>query len=204
MATYSANVLNLGELFPRQPQAKLDEILSYWHSGLTTQEVRAIVKKRVTLVTAVWRAVYGSEAYKLRKSKNYAASKTGQLNPVYGATGISHPNYKGVSPDGHGYLTVVTPGWYTKDAKRIFFHHFVWASINMVSRVPEGMVVHHINGDREDNRGSNLLLCTPSEHTTIHREGLTTSATARRVKSLEAERIQRQRKLDGDIVSSAW
>jgi hypothetical protein len=34
---------------------------------------------------------------------------------------------------------------------------------------PDGMVVHHINHDHSDNRRTNLLAMTPSDHASYHR-----------------------------------
>lgn len=195
MATYNENVLNLGDIFPRQPQAKLYELLQYWYTSVTEARVNRLVGVRAGTARKVWESVYGTDAYKLRKRQRYRESKLGDLNPSRQRV-IPHA----VSSDHKGYLTIVTPTWYSKDSRRIYFHHFIWASYHRLSRVPKGMVIHHLDGDKTNNSPLNLLLCTSSEHACIHREGLTTSATARRAKWLEAERIHRQRKMDDDIV----
>lgn len=36
------------------------------------------------------------------------------------------------------------------------------------SKIPTGMVVHHIDGDKQNNDISNLFLCTVSEHNNLH------------------------------------
>ena len=35
-------------------------------------------------------------------------------------------------------------------------------------RIPKGMVVHHIDGDKRNNNLDNLLLCTVEEHNNCH------------------------------------
>jgi hypothetical protein len=35
--------------------------------------------------------------------------------------------------------------------------------------IPKGMVIHHINGDKKDNREENLQLMNLSEHIKLHR-----------------------------------
>lgn len=42
-------------------------------------------------------------------------------------------------------------------------HRMVWEGFN--GPIPEGMQINHINGNKADNRLSNLEICTPSENT---------------------------------------
>ncbi len=41
-------------------------------------------------------------------------------------------------------------------------HRMVWEGFN--GPIPEGMQINHVNGDKADNRLSNLEVCTPNEN----------------------------------------
>lgn len=58
----------------------------------------------------------------------------------------------------HGYLRRSHGGKYK--------HQLVWEEIN--GPTPPGMHIHHINGDRLDNRIENLSLVSNSEHQRLH------------------------------------
>ena len=45
-------------------------------------------------------------------------------------------------------------------------HRLVWEARH--GPIPEGMVIHHVNGDNQDNRIENLQLVTRAEHRHIH------------------------------------
>jgi hypothetical protein len=74
-----------------------------------------------------------------------------------------------MAPRGSGYTT--PEGYvrlYVNDGKRRPFRHVhVWETVN--GPVPNGMLIHHINGVKGDDRLENLQCVTRTEHMRIHR-----------------------------------
>lgn len=52
-------------------------------------------------------------------------------------------------------------------------HRLVWMKYH--GPIPEGMEVHHINGDMSDNRIENLELMTAAEHNRLHKRSFNRS-----------------------------
>lgn len=46
--------------------------------------------------------------------------------------------------------------------------HIAVMERHLNSKIPKGMVVHHIDGDKQNNDITNLFLCSVSEHNNLH------------------------------------
>ena len=53
------------------------------------------------------------------------------------------------------------------DGFKIQEHRYIWEKHN--GKIPQGGVIHHINGDRKDNRIQNLMLTDFLGHMKIHK-----------------------------------
>lgn len=59
-----------------------------------------------------------------------------------------------------GYLMLTING------RNIFEHRLVWEKHN--GKIPKGMIIHHINGNKLDNRIENLQAVSRADHVKIH------------------------------------
>lgn len=92
-------------------------------------------------------------------------------------------NYVGECSDGKGYLTIYKPSWYTGrvGSERVFVHTVVMCEHLGLTELPAGFVVHHIDGDKTNNKLNNLSLMTNSAHLRLHAlERATTRTKVRR------------------------
>lgn len=65
-----------------------------------------------------------------------------------------------------GVRYYLKPAGYRKSDDGVYLHRAVWAHHN--GPIPAGWHVHHINGDKSDNAGGNLVALPQSEHASHH------------------------------------
>lgn len=169
--SYKRNTVNSVELLKGQYRAKVLELFGL---GCTLKEMRnhfPDVRLRGSTFNATIREIVGDTVLDARYSKLLSDSQMGTNNTMSGRKGLNHPRYVGCSEDGNGYKTVRKPEWWTgKQADRVFLHHFVYCNHYGLTEFPADRVLHHIDCDKNNNSVGNLLLCTPGQHTRIHRQ----------------------------------
>ncbi len=74
-------------------------------------------------------------------------------------------NYSTYIESSSGYVLVKLPG-----GRRMAEHRWIAEQLIVVRPLGFNDVVHHVNGDRSDNRIENLQVMSRSEHTALHRQ----------------------------------
>lgn len=79
--------------------------------------------------------------------------------------GEAHPNWRGGKIDCHsaGYIRIYNPNHPRAYRNYVYEHIVNWEKANNQT-LPEGYVIHHINGDKKDNHPSNLLALPKTGH----------------------------------------
>lgn len=147
------------------------------YSRLTLQQVADEVGTTLPVVRQIANLCMTTTELQIRKSVCYSRSKLGDKNPMTGKTGDAHHCYVGDVSDGKGYHMVLKPDWYTgrQGSKHVFKHQVVMCAALGLTELPAGYVVHHVDGNKQNNDLNNLALMTQGAHTRLHqRERATT------------------------------
>lgn len=103
----------------------------------------------------IWKPIKDFECfYKISNKGRLMSSFSGKWSI------ISNVNSKG------WYFTIVLSNGKIKKTERI--HRLVYKTF--VGEIPDGMIIHHINGNKQDNRVENLFLLTRKEHAQEHKK----------------------------------
>jgi hypothetical protein len=96
-------------------------------------------------------------------------------------TGKYHHNWKGgVNRQKGGYILILSPNHPRANRDGYVREHIlVWEQVNRKS-LPDGWIIHHLNGVKHDNRPRNLVALPNKKHY------LVLEAKAKRIQELEA------------------
>lgn len=100
----------------------------------------------------------------VRKQENVKSKRFFCCSDCYHAhnRGENHGQFAGGRFTAKGY-------WVIADGKGgRQYEHILKAEKVLGRKLRRGEVVHHINGDKLDNRNTNLLICTTAYHTALH------------------------------------
>ena len=87
-------------------------------------------------------------------------------------TGIRSANHNwkgGVHLSSHGYVKILLPKHHLSDSKGYAYEHRVVAEKKLCRPLKENELIHHLNGQKDDNREENIIVLeTRSQHRTYH------------------------------------
>jgi len=127
----------------------------YWNQKLSINRIADIYHVGSSTVYAKLREL----GIKIR-SRREAQLLRGELN-----SGVNNPNYKnGRTQNGKdGYVFILNPNHPRSHQGYVREHLLVWEEAND-RPLPEGWIIHHINGIKNDNRRENLLALPSKRH----------------------------------------
>ena len=127
----------------------------YWRREMTVAEVANELGVKPNTLRDRMKQV----GFPVRTKREYVQlmKRKGRLSTTW--TGSRNIKWKGGTPkDGSGYVMV-----WTGERKYVRRSHLVWEQ-SRGRKLPEGWVVHHINGVKDDDKPENVAACPPIKH----------------------------------------
>jgi len=146
------------------------EIIQLFHSDLGVQAIMDKYKRDHSTIKKIWLTEYNEAQFRARTSRLCRLHKIGNKNPMSGKSGMGHHRAVEKSVHSSGYLEVFVPEWYTgrKDNNKTYEHIIVYCEHNGLTEIPIGMVVHHLDENKQNNDPRNLIMLSIPDHRRIH------------------------------------
>lgn len=146
------------------------EIVELFHSDLGVQTIMQKYNRDFYTIKKIWLTCFNEAQFRARTSRLCKIHKIGKKNPMYGKAGPQHHNAIEKCIDNNGYIQVFAPEWYqgATDGSRTLEHIVTYCEYNGLSVIPKGMVVHHLDENKQNNSPENLILLSIPDHRRIH------------------------------------
>lgn len=146
------------------------EIVELFHSDLGVRAIMDKYSRDYYTIKKIWLTVYHEGQFKTRTSRLCKLHKIGDKNPMKGKTGMHHHNAVERTINSSNYVQVFAPDWYVgrKDGNKTYEHIISYCEHNGLSEIPKGMVVHHMDENKQNNHPDNLILLSIQDHRRIH------------------------------------
>lgn len=122
-----------------------------------------------------------------KKARRLGLIRSKEIEHINRSNG--RPGRKEIIQNKKGYCLIYRPNHPRADSSGYVFHHIVVFEDETGVKVPDNCCVHHLNGNKSDNRIENLCLMSKSAHTTYHCRGRKHSLATR----LTLSKIAKQR-----------
>lgn len=153
-----------------------DEVVRLYNEGKSSTEIASLAGISPNRVTA-----YLKKRGVLR-SKSEAMKLAFRQGKLKRASGSEHYKWKGGLENRRGYIFVAIG-----KGKRVRRSRIVWEKYHNQA-LPEGWVIHHLNGIKDDDRPENLLAIPKKHHVpSIHPKDLLIKELQKRIRELEGE-----------------
>lgn len=137
---------------------EISTLVTYYNSIGNEELVNLFPGKTITAICKKARKLG------LRKSKEIE-----YLNRSNARKGDKSSNWKGgISKSSKGYRLILKPDHHRADSKGYVLEHILIFEEKTGLQVPDNCCIHHLNGDKTDNRIENLGMMLTSAHTSFH------------------------------------
>lgn len=159
----------MGKFIPVSEQEH-KEIVELFHSDLGVNSIMKKYNRDYYTIKKIWLTTYNEGQFKARTSRLCRIHKIGTKNPMSGKCGMLHHNAVEKEINIDGYIQVFAPDWYSgrRDGNKVYEHILVYCEHNGFAFIPKGMVVHHLDENKQNNHPDNLILLSIQDHRRIH------------------------------------
>jgi HNH endonuclease len=147
-----------------------NEIIALFHSDMGARAIMDKYNRDYYTLKKIWLTEFHEGQFKERTSRLCRLHKVGDKNPMKGKVGVLHHNAVEKEINHDGYIQVFAPDWYSgrRDGNKVYEHILVYCEHNGYAFLPKGMVVHHLDYNKQNNHPDNLVLVSIQDHRRIH------------------------------------